>query len=837
MIVKNPKVDCTHCGLPVPAGLIVSQREAQFCCHGCQTAHQLITANGLEAFYSMVDSSRESQTLRHREQETDSFSHLNDEAFLQRFAKDAPGGVKEVRLALEGIHCAACIWLIEKLPTIVSGVSAARVNWSQATIVLRWDPQQITLSQIADALYRLGYTPHPIRISEKAERRQQENRRHLARIGIAAAAAGNNMLIAAALYLGMFSHMESNFVTLFRWISCVIGVASLLGPGRIFLQGGWIALRTRTPHMDLPIAVGLLAGTINGIVNTIRGVGEIYFDSLTVLICLLLIGRWIQFRQQNRAADSVELLYRLTPQRARRLDHGSVQEVMVEELQIGDVLEIRPGDLIPTDAIVTEGESKVDESILSGESKPADKQVGDELAAGTKNITSILIATATAVGQETRISKIVELVEQASAEKPQIVQWANRIGGYFVVVIIGLALLTFGLWFHHDLDAATDNAIALLVIACPCALAMATPLAISVALGRMAKRRIMIKSGDVMQSLNRPGMIWLDKTGTLTKGNFQVVHWQGDDQWIPWIAAVEQKFTHPIAKGLVNHYLLWKQQFEANCDLSDASIYESHKQAEQRWLEMLPTAVHCRSHSNGVSAEIEGRPILIGNQKFLATAGIPVTEQWLTRSASPSQGSLNSCCWVAVAGKIVAAIELGDQIREDAHSTLAKLRDKKWEIGILSGDHPQVVAEVAQLLDITQVHAGVTPEEKLSIIRQSMTQFPTTVMVGDGVNDSAALAAATVGIAVHNGAEASLAAAPVYLGENGLAPILDLVGSSQNTCFAIKRNLTVSLGYNILGASLAMAGILHPLMAAILMPISSITVIGLSLSAGKPPKN
>jgi Cu2+-exporting ATPase len=838
MIIKNPKVECTHCGLPVPPGLVLAERKTQFCCQGCQTAFQLISANGLDAFYAMVDSSRESQTLRHRDQQASSFGHLDDPAFLQRFARELPGGIREVRLALEGIHCAACIWLIEKLPTIVSGVSSARVHWSQGTIGLRWDPQQLTLSEIAEALFRLGYTPHPIRISEKGLRRQQENRRHLARIGIAAAAAGNNMLIAAALYLGMFSHMEHSFVNLFRWISCLIGVASLLGPGRIFLQGGWIALKTRTPHMDLPIAVGLLAGTLNGIVNTIRGTGEIYFDSLTVLICLLLIGRWIQFRQQNRAADSVELLYRLTPQRARRLEEGMVREVMVEELQIGDLLEIRPGDIVPTDAVVIDGESDLDESILSGESKPANKQVGDELAAGTKNITAMLIGRATAVGQETRISKIVELVEQASSEKPQIVQWANRIGGYFVVIIIGLALLTFALWYRYDLDAATDHAIALLVIACPCALAMATPLALSVALGRLAKRRIMIKSGDVMQSLSRPGMIWLDKTGTLTKGNFQVVGWWGDPNWIPWIAAVEQKFTHPIAKGLVNHYLLWMQQQEAADRLSPTPDYESHQQAQQRWLEQLPAAIHCKAHSCGVSAEIEGKSILIGNEELLASAGVRISEARKKDSGANWQsGDLNSRCWVAVEGQLVAAIELGDQIREDAPATLAKLREKNWEIGILSGDHPEVVAQVARQLEITQVHAGVTPEEKLAIIRRSNSRFPTTVMVGDGVNDSAALAAATVGIAVHNGAEASLAAAPVYLGDHGLSPILDLLESSQNTCGAIKRNLTVSLGYNVLGASLAMAGMLHPLLAAVLMPISSITVIGLSLTAAKhPPK-
>lgn len=835
MIVKNPKLECTHCGLPVPAGLVVAGRETQFCCGGCETAHQLITANGLEAFYAMVDSSRDSQTLRNRDNAKGTFNHLDDEAFLARFATDLPSGLREIRLALDGIHCAACIWLIEKLPTIVSGVVQARVNWSQATIRLRWLPDQVKLSQIAAALFRLGYTPHPIRVSQQAQRRQQENRRHLARIGMAAAAAGNNMLIAAALYLGMFSDMDSGFVNLFRWVSCIIGVAALLGPGRVFLKGGWIALTTKTPHMDLPIAVGLLAGTINGVINTIRGTGEIFFDSLTVLICLLLIGRWIQFRQQNRAADAVELLYRLTPQRARRMQNGSVQEVVLEEVQVGDLLEIRPGDIVPTDAEVVEGNSDVDESILSGESKPADKQIGDGLAAGTKNITSVLIAKATAVGQQTRISKIVDLVQQASSEKPQIVQWANRIGGYFVVIIIGLALLTFGLWFRYDVDAATDHAIALLVIACPCALAMATPLAISVALGRLAKRQIMIKSGDVMQSLNRPGMIWLDKTGTLTEGQFQVIRWIGDVKWIRWAAALEQKFTHPIANGLIAYYLKWAEQQESEAVGSDT--YEKPESKQKRWLNELPIASHCKADPQGVSGQIEGVSVLIGNRDFLQRWGVRFTSSWLSLDESENQTeTLTTDCWIAVDGQLVAMAMLGDRIRTDAEETLERLKRQGWTIGILSGDQPDVVHQVARQLGIERVHAGVTPEQKLAIVKESNQNFSTTVMVGDGVNDSAALAAASVGIAVHNGAEASLAAAEVYLGQQGLNPLLDLIGSSQTTCFTIKRNLIASLSYNVLGASLAMAGLLHPLLAAILMPVSSLTVISLSLTAGKPIK-
>jgi len=877
MITRNVTTECTHCRLPVPVGLIEPNQDEQFCCTGCRVAYGLIHSAGLEAFYRMVDSPAEQQTLRRRSADAIRFENFDDAGFLSRFAicltseaeaaaKVADSvaslqkvgqefselsrvqlpGVYEITLALEGIHCAACVWLVEKLPSIVPGVISAGVNWSKATVKIRWSSTHVSLSQIAAALYRLGYTPVPLRANEKASRRVAENRQHLIRIGIAAAAAGNNMLIATALYLGMFSGMESGYITLLRWASCVIGLASLLGPGRVFLRGAISALRTTTPHMDLPIALGLGVGSLAGLVNTIRGMGEIYFDSLSVLIFLLLVGRWIQFRQQNRAADSIELLYRLTPQRARKQVAGKWLEVVVEDIERGDLLQIRPGDLIAADAVVVEGSSEVDESILSGESKPASKLVGDELAAGTKNMNSLLIARATAVGSETRISKIVGLVEQASLDKPEIVQWANRIGGYFVVTIIVLAVITFGIWIPISSELAVDRAVALLIVACPCALAMATPLAISVALGRLARRRIMVKSGDVIQSLDRPGMIWLDKTGTLTEGRMQVVAWIGDRRWIPLVAAVESKFSHPIAKALAAataENVEGGQAVHSFVEVSD----EAHAHAfaaAMNWDEDSLTNI--TAFSNGVMATSGGVEVLIGNRMLLESSEIKIDSRWLSDEENLLHQNC-SPCWVAVQGMVVGLVGLGDRIRADAKSFVAEMQGAGWSVGILSGDHISVVQAVAEELGIETFRAGHTPEQKVAVIQESQNHYPdhspgsgekifrsrTVVMVGDGVNDSAALAAATVGIAVHGGAESSLAAAPIYLAESGLAPIRDLLSASKSTCRTIRGNFAASLGYNIVGAGLAMIGLINPLVAAILMPVSSLTVIALSLRSGR----
>ncbi len=271
---------CTHCGLPVPKGLFEPDEVDQFCCGGCKTAYHLIHAGGLDAFYSMVEPSSGSQLANPGSSDVSRFDDFDQPAFLTKFARPMGQEQLETTLALEGIHCAACIWLIEKLPQIVSGVSEVQLNWARQTVRIRWAPGQATLSQIAATLCKLGYTPHPIRQSEREFRRQAENRRHLSRIGIAAAAAGNNMLIAGALYLGMFSYMSTGMTQMLRVASCLVGLAALIWPGRVFLSGALAAIRTRTPHMDLPIALGLTIGSVAGLINTIRGSGEIYFDSL-----------------------------------------------------------------------------------------------------------------------------------------------------------------------------------------------------------------------------------------------------------------------------------------------------------------------------------------------------------------------------------------------------------------------------------------------------------------------------------------------------------------------------------------------------------------------------
>ncbi len=810
---RKTSVSCSHCGLPVPRGLIQLSQQNQFCCNGCRVAYQIIHENGLTAYYSMVDVQASQQSVKDRQRSPakGNYGEFDEPTFFQRFVETDQRGVASTTFVVEGIHCAACVWLIEKLPQVLSGVIDARVNWSRNTVELCWDTHAVQLSRIADSLERLGYRAHPVHRHDAGKLEQIENRRQLVNLGVAGAAAGNNMLITAALYLGMFSYMSGSMETLLRLASCLVGSVSFFWPGRVFLQGALSALKTKTPHMDLPIALGLSVAMVAGLINTFRGAGEIYFDSLSVLVFLLLVGRWIQFRQQLRTSDAIEMLYRMTPRYTRKIVNGEPVETLIDMVEVGDILDVRSGEVIPVDGVITAGTTAVDEAILTGESQGVARGTGDLVFAGTQNVRARVEIRAITVGNDTRIASITRLIEKASIQKPSIVQWADRIGGWFVSIVILLALFSLAVWLWWEPSGAVDRTVALLIVACPCALALATPLSIAVAIGRSASRKIMIKGGDVLQRLNKPGMIWLDKTGTLTEGRLRLVEWIGDATDKRIVSAIESHSSHPVAVAIV-----------------DGLDIEGDRQS------MLSATNVTQTSDGGILGDVGGQTYAIGNELFVQSVCNEIKPYWNHISAQIVRKGL-APCFVADRHQVIAIAAIGDEIRSGTRDSIERLKRAGWTVGILSGDHPKVVERVGQALNIDSalVHGGVTPEQKLDRVTSSNQEFETVVMVGDGVNDSAALAAAPVGIAVKHGAEACLEAAPIYLGRPGLEPMLELLATSRSTCNTIRTTLSVSIVYNALGVSLAMAGLINPLVAAFLMPISSLTVVSMALGAGR----
>lgn len=791
---------CDHCGIPAPAGAVqaVGDAEGTFCCSGCATAYALIHSCGLEAFYGFADETRtvQSKPLRYAE-----FDRTD---FLEAHSTLETNGDRVVTLGIDGMHCAACVWLLERLPQVVPGVSEARVNWRRATLTVHWTPGEAQLSSIADRVAKLGYRPFPLVSETTARGDQAGNRSRVVQLALAFAAAGNNMLIATGLYLGAFSHMSDGMLGLLRWASCIVGLFSLLGPGRTFFRGALAALRSRSPHMDLPVALGLAIGGIAGLINTVLGRGEIYFDTLSVLVFLLLLGRWMQVRQQDRAASALDVLYRVTPRIAHRVDDDGVHDVPGDVLVVGDRVEVRVGDVVPADGEVIGGETTCDQSVLTGESVPVTLRVGDDAAAGTTNLGAVIRLRVRAVGAATRIGSVLEEVERASSERAPIVRFADRIAGWFVAYVLLAAGITFAAWFSLDASVAVDHTVALLIVACPCALGLATPLAISVALGRAARRKILVKGGEALQHLSKPGRLWLDKTGTITQGEMTVVHWHGDDTDFARLAALETQVVHPIATAVVRH-------------------------AERLGL-TLPRG-NAEAGTGGVMGTVDGHRLVAGHAGFVAEAcGAPIPDAFM-KPATEWVHEGHSPLFVARDGQVVGVCALGDPIRDDARATVDALRERGWSVGILSGDHPSVVRSVGiQLgLDPESCRGGLLPQDKVRIVEKRESSGP-TVMVGDGVNDSGALMAATVGVAVRNGAEASMRAAPVYLGRPDLSALLELLDGARNTVKTIRITLGISLAYNAIAVTLAGLGTMSPLVAALLMPASSLSVIAVAVS-------
>ena len=777
---------CAHCGLDVPSGLVDGDSQLQFCCSGCRAAYAILHDHGLDRYYDFAE--RRGAPVRATGRRFEEFDHA---AFRDLYIHALPNGLAQVELYLEGVHCASCVWLVERSPLVIPGVASAELEIRRSLARVVWNPTAVRLSEIARTLDSLGYTPHPFRGVARDSIRRAEDRAMLVRIGVAGAIAINVMLAALALYSGWTGGMDAAFTRFFRWVSLVLVTPAMIWPGRVFFTGAWSALRARTLHMDVPIAIGLLAGYLQGAINTIGGSGPVYFDGLATLIFALLVGRYLQQRGQRAAADSTELLFSLTPGTARVVeDSGEVHEVPSQALLPGMQMNVRAGDTFAADGVILAGESQLDLSLLTGESRPVTAREGDEVFAGTVNLSAPVLVRATQTGEASRVARIMRQVEESASRRAPVVQLANRTAVWFVGVVLALAVVTFVAWRMIDPSRAVDTAVALLIVTCPCALALSTPLAVSVAVGRAARAGMFVKGGDALERLAKPGRMYLDKTGTITEGRTALVQWEGPDWLRPLVLGLEQGSSHPIAAAF-----------------------------RGAWPELPAAKLDRVTHvvGGGIVGTIGERQVVIGSPNFVARYA-DVASEASNDAATPVV--------VAADGMVVARASIGDPVRGDARDSIARLRARGWSIGILSGDAPSVVRSVGSAVGIPDDDClgGATPEVKQTVIEQTREQGP-VVMVGDGVNDAAAMAAASVGIGVHGGAEACLASADVYLTRPGLDAVVRLTDGARRTLRVIKRNVAFSLVYNVVGAGLAMSGRLTPLAAAILMPASSLTVV------------
>jgi len=798
---------CAHCGLPTPTA---EGDQPSFCCRGCQTVWALVHDAGLTNYYALrdrldPDASPGTARADHAAQPP-AYAHLDDPAVLASIG-DRPG---HAELHLVGLHCAACVWLIERLPAVLEGVIEARVDYGSGRLWLDWDPDRLRLSDIADFLHRAGYAVHTVD-AEAEQARRGEQRSELIRIGVAGASAGNVMLVSFALYAGALSSIELEWSRLFEFAALIVALPAVVYGGLPFYRAAWAGVRVKRLHIDLPIALGVLGGFVASVIATVRGTGEVYFDSVSLLVFLLLLGRFVQRRGQQWALSRTDLLQLLLPAQARRITpDGRRESCSAAALVVGERVEVRGGERIPADARVVAGRASVDASSLTGESSARSVEIGDLVLAGTLAVDGGCELEVEAVGPATRIGSLAARIMEADRNRAPIQRAVDRLSAYFVAGVLGAALAGGLAWWFVDPSRVFGVVVALLVISCPCALGLATPVALTVARGRAAERGILFASAAALEALAKVEVAVFDKTGTLTEGALEVRSLSLVDQaeldpqrLAAVLLAIEGDSGHPIAQAL--------RRFAASLSPTPGTTLQAVRDHVGR------------GRVGQVTLDDQSAPLRV---RVGSLAWIDHRDRFSV-ALSEALELGRTPVLVEIDERPVALLALADAIRSDAPAALERLRELGVALAICSGDHPKAVAAVAAELRIADFAGAMTPEAKARQLRSRSR----AAMIGDGVNDAPAMRAASVGVAVRGGAEVALRVADVHLAHAGVSEVADLFDGARRTMQVIRRNLGFSLVYNLVFASLALAGLINPLAAAILMPISSLTVVLSSASS------
>ncbi len=795
---------CFHCGLPISADADfhsqLDEEQRDFCCFGCQSVCIAIFQSGLQGYYQRTPQGAllAPPPLPPKDIE------MYDLDEVQQDFVNCQGDIRDTHLLIEGIHCAACVWLIERGMMRTGGVQTANVNLAGKRLHIRWDNQRVKLSTLIATLAKIGYAgvPYDPDVAEGAVKRT--NRAMLFRLFFAGFAMMNLALISIALYSGAD---QGKFRGFFQWMGCALATPTLLYSAYPFYKGAWSGLRNMRLTMDLPIAIGLAVTYLYSLYVTVQGGGEVYFDTVTNLTFVILVGRYLEGMYRHQAVAATSRLMDLQPRVATLLKDGVEHITPIRGIKVGDQVLVKPGYKVPVDGVIIDGHSAVDESMLSGESIPVSKSVGMSVSSGTLNVNGALLVEVRSTLQNTMLAKIIRLVEEAQSSKAPIQRIADLIVPWFVLATLLCASFTFWFWHGQSFELALMAATSVLIITCPCALGMATPMSIAVASGLGAKHGILIKNGLVLETLSKVTHFVFDKTGTLTEGKMSVANIytvESSDRLaaLETAAAVERYSEHSIALAIVqaaeHHALHYRNLVVANFKVTPG---------------------------RGIAATVQGKEVLLGNADWLQQHGIACDEK-LMQQAQVAEAQATSCVHYAYAGRHMATFALADQLRADAQQLVNELRAAGIAMTLLSGDRKAVAQAIAAQLGGMEVIAEVLPQDKDQVIQRLQQQGAVVAMVGDGINDAPALIRADVGIALGSGTDVSVESADIVLMHNELNKVRQATLLSRRTLRTIKQNIGLSFVYNSIMVPLAVMGHVTPLVAAITMPISSLLVIG-----------
>jgi Cu2+-exporting ATPase len=713
----------------------------------------------------------------------------------QSFVQQEVGEAREAALILEGIVCAACVWLNERHVKALPGVLDFAVNYATRRARVRWDNQRIRLSEILEAIAAIGYHAHPFDPGRQEQVYRKEKTLALRRLAVAGLAMVQVMMLAVALYAGDYEGMSDALRGFLRWVSLLLTLPVVVYSARPFFASAWRDLRRHQLGMDVPVSLAIAAAFAASAYATMSGRGEIYFDSVTMFSFFLLAGRYLEMGARHRAGQAAEELVKLLPASAARLTETGEERVAVVDLAPGDRVLVRPGETVPADGRVLEGRSSLDESLLSGESLPQARGAGDLLVGGTVNNESPLVVQVEQVGEATILSAIVRLLDRAQTEKPAVAQLADRVAGWFVAALLLVAGLVAWWWWQHDPAHAFSVTLSVLVVTCPCALSLATPAALTAATGALTRLGVLTTRGHALETLARATHVIFDKTGTLTEGRLRL---QGVDLLgsldragcVEIAAALEQASEHPIARAL-------RAETLARCKA-----------------EAVVATPGC-----GVEGCVRGTRYRIGTEDFV---------RGLQNSADAGLSGTDATHMGVMLGSeqgFLAHFEFGDRLRDGAVETVARLKALGVEVELLSGDQQAAVQRVARELGIRRYQARCLPQDKLRRIQALQRSGAVVAMVGDGVNDAPVLAGAQVSLAMGGGTQLAHASADMILLSEQLPHLADALRTSRRTLAVVRQNLAWALMYNLVALPLAAAGWVAPWLAAIGMSSSSLVVV------------
>lgn len=784
----NSSPRCYHCGDSLPQGSNLKARVAgklrSVCSQNCLTTAEWIDQTGLADYYRLRSSP--SQRLG-----TVDNSPWQNSALLQQVMRDKGNGVFEVSLLMEGMHCAGCVWLIERVLLKLGGVSDIQINPVTRRAMLSFDTKKVKLTDILQALNHAGYKPRPLEQQNIDDARTQESRDLLKRLLVAGFGMMQVMTYAFVLYMENFGELPGGTKELFRWLGFLVSTPVVFYSAAPFFRNARSALRLKMLNMDVPIAIAITAVYCTSVFQAMMFQGEVYFESVTMLVFFLLTGRYVEMRARHRSVDSADALVQLTPAFAQRiLADGQIENVPVVSLKVGDNVRVMEGAHIPADGVLLSAQTLLDEALLSGEATARQRLKDDAVIAGSMVLEGPIDLVVTRVGADTFLSTLANLSTKAQTQRPRLTRRSERITANFVLRVLIITAFTLVGWLWYDPNQALDATIALLVVACPCALGLAAPAAITRAMGVLAKRNILVIKPDALETLVQVDIVVFDKTGTLTEPSLDAA--QVDEVALQLAASLARESQHPLSRALV-----------AANSLPLLAVEE---------VQSFPGL--------GLEATIKGRQLRLGQARFVLDEKIAQEHQ-------------DSSLVLGENGKLLASFYLNEKLRDDAILTLNQLQSARIKCQILSGDNEKRVKNIAQQLGVNEWQARQLPADKLAHLKNLHEQKHKVLMVGDGSNDAPVLGGADVSVALTSGAELAQAHADVLLCDGRLSNLIYIRDIAQQTQKILKQNERWAITYNTLAMPAAALGFIPPWLAAIFMSISSLVVVLNALRIGK----